>query len=226
MPEPTTPPTENTDTKAILEQITALNETIGGLQENIETIQADVEAIKTPAEPETPPDKPAYQPKSWDDIPKTAKEIAEQTYEEKEAQKQAAAEKAKADETAADKNIQTEINTQVATLEKSGALPPIKDANNKNDPGRIARRELFGLAADLGTTNLAQVADNLSNLHKENIHYDFESKKYLRSSGANPGQDSPIGSSSGSIGTLAGGPAYSIIHKAKSLSELARLAGG
>lgn len=218
---------ENSETKAILDQITALNETIGSLQTNLETIQTDVDEIKTPTktEEEVEAEKPKYQPKSWDDIPRTAKEIAEKTYEEREAAKQAATEKAKADEEAADKKIQDEINTQVEVLEKAGTLPPIKDANNENDPGRLARRELFGLASDLGSTNLTEVSNNLSNLHAQGIHYDFKSKKYLRTGGVNAGQDSPIGSSGGSIGSDNSGPNYQMLHKAKSLSELKRLAG-
>ena len=81
------------------------------------------------------------------------------------------------------------------------------------------------MAADLGTTNLAEISNNLSNLHAQGIHYDFKSKKYLRTGGVNPGQDSPIGSSGGSVGSDNSGPKYEIIHKAKSLSELKRLAG-
>ena len=66
---------ENSETKAILDQITALNETIGSLQTNLETIQSDVDEIKTPVKEEEV-EQPKYQPKTWDDIPKTAKEIA------------------------------------------------------------------------------------------------------------------------------------------------------
>ena len=226
MADPTpTPPVkeESTETKKIIEQITTLNETIGGLQTNIETIQADVDALATPATPE--PDKPKYQPKSWDDIPKTAEDIAQQVYDRNEKARRDAEAKRQEEETAADKNVQKEINVQVEALEKAGTIPPIKDANNENDPGRMARREIFGLAADLGTTNLDKVAETLSNLNKQNIHYDFKSKKYLRTSGVNPGQGSPIGSSGASAGSSGGGPDYKMIHKAKSLSELKRMAG-
>lgn len=211
--------------KAVLEQISSLTETLSGLTESVEAIQGDIDGIKNPP---AALEKPStYQPKTWDDIPKTAKEIAEQTYEEKETAKRDAEDKRKTEEAAGEKKIQEDINTQISSLEKSGSIPPIKDASNENDPGRSARRELFGLAADLGTTNLEKVAETMNNLNKQGIHYDFKSKKYLRSSTVNPGQDSPVGSSGFSSGAGQGtGPNYQTIHKAKSLSELARLAGG
>ena len=232
MPQ-TDPPEQPKDdpNKDIQEQIAALSDTLAGfkseVQEGLDGLKEEIDGVKNPIVEEKKEDPPKFQPKSWDDIPKTAAEIAEQTYERKEKEKQDKVTQEKLEAEEADKNIQKEIDTQMSALEKSGMIPPIKDAGDERDPGRSARRELFGMAADMGTTNLEKVAETMNELNKQNIHYDFKSKKYLRTDGAHVGQDSPIGSSGRYSGSDADtGPSYKTIHKAKSLSELARLARG
>ena len=89
MPDPITPPADKApDNKAILDSIVTLNETIAGLQENIETIQGDVESIKTSEEEIPPVETPKFVPKTWDDIPAKAAEIAEEIYANKERERQ------------------------------------------------------------------------------------------------------------------------------------------
>lgn len=218
--EPKAP--EDTSAK-VMDMLTDINENLTGMQERIDDIEGKVTAPPTT----TPEQKeePAWKPNTWDDIPKVAeekaKDIVEKAFKQREEQANEANE-AKRKET---EKIEGEINSQVEALEKANRLPAIKDESDPNDPGRAARRELFGFAAKMQTTDLQAAAEALENLHKSGIHYDFKTNKYLKNA-ENPGKYTPIGSSSRSSGSFNEGPDYNTIHKARSLSELARLAGG
>lgn len=126
----------------------------------------------------------------------------------------------------ANDQVNAELDAQVADLERTGALPPITNPNDRNDPGRIYRRELYGAAAKLGTTDLKAVATlTLAPLHAQGKMYDPISDSTIDYSPAIPGAQAPIGSSTATTGMNTGAPSYADIHKARSFDELRARAG-
>ena len=217
-------PTVSPETQKILDTLNGINEQVQGLTASVEEIQA--REITPPAVPEPEPETPKWTPKNWDDFPTLvetkAKEIVEQTLKEKEDAKV----QTEQNQLNEQKRIDTDIDTNVSRLEAEGKIPKIVNADNVDDPGRSFRRELYGLASKMETLNLDMVSETLNTMHKQGIHYDFKANKWLRASMPNPGQNVPVGSSNSSGGGVVEGPGYDTIHKARSLSELARRAGG
>lgn len=122
--------------------------------------------------------------------------------------------------------VDAELDAQVSDLEKAGALPPITNPNDRNDPGRIYRRELYGAAAKLGTTDLKAVATlTLAPLHAQGKLYDPVSDSVIDYAAPQPGATAPIGSSTATTGMNTGAPSYADIHKARSFDELRARAG-
>jgi hypothetical protein len=210
----------STETQQILDSLKAVQEQVTGLSERVDEFPPVAPEI--PLEVET---KPKWQPNSWDEFPdlvdKRAKEIVEETLAAKE---QAIVDE-KASVAAGQQEIDKDIDAKVAVLETQGRIPPVKDANNPDDVGRVFRRELYGLAAKMETLNLEEVTNQLSTMHQQGLHYDFKANKWLRVSAVNPGQNVPVGSSSSAGAGSPDSPSYETIHKARSLSELARRAG-
>ena len=218
------PPTVSPETQKILDTLNGINEQVQGLTASVEEIQA--RETTPPAEPEPEPEPAKWTPKGWDDFPTLvetkAQEIVDRTLKEKEDAK-VKTEKAQVDEQT---RIDNDIDTNVSRLETEGKIPKIVKADDVNDPGRSFRRELYGLASKMETLNLDMVSETLNTMHKQGIHYDFKANKWLRSAAPNPGQNVPVGSSNSSGGGVVEGPSYDTIHKSRSLSELARRAGG
>lgn len=167
-------------------------------------------------------------PKNWEDVDKYVNTKIQQGVEQgiqgftQDLQNQnEQAEDAKA-------KVDSELDQQVDSLQSEGVLPAIQNPNDRNDPGRIARRELYGAAAKLGTTDLKTVATMvLAPIHQQGKMYDPISDSYIdyQPQQQVPGANAPIGSSSTTTGQSSNQPSYQDIHKARSLTELRERAG-
>lgn len=198
---------------SIGETLEAVTERIGGLEERLSAPTQD-------PEPE-PEKKEGWKPQSWDDIPalieEKGKEIAEQTVE---ARDKAArdAEEARANEM---KQIDEEFDRQLEDLEGKGIIPKITNPDDPNDPGRAARKELFGRAASLKTVDLVSVGNDLHQLHESGFTFDPTVNKVIRSKPNTAGMNSPVGSSSSrSYNGVKPGVSYKELHEARSMDEL------
>ena len=122
--------------------------------------------------------------------------------------------------------VNADLDAQVDALQAAGMVPAIQNPNDRNDPGRIYRRELYGAAAKLGTTDLKAVAElTLAPLHAKGQMYDPISNSIIDYNPNIPGANAPIGSSSATTGISANAPNYAEIHKARSMDELRERAG-
>ncbi len=213
-------PAATPETQKILDTLKGIGEQVQGLSDRVDNFEIPV--VKDSKLEEKPPAK--WQHNSWDDFPnlaaEKAKEVVEQTFAERE--------KAVKDTEDARKqelgNIDKEIDVKVGALETQGKIPAIKNADDPNDLGRGFRKQLYGLASKMETLNLEMVAETINQMNSQGFQYDFKANKWLRANPVNPGQNAPVGSSNfGGSGTE--GPTYETIHKARSLSELARRAG-
>jgi hypothetical protein len=216
--EPEVKPAEGQDLSKVTESIASIGETLQAITERI----GGLEEKLTPTEPEPEPQPTeGWQPKTWDDIPKLVeekgKEIAEQTLAERDkANKEA--EEARAAEL---KSIDVEFDRQLEELEDKGIIPKIVNAEDPNDPGRQARKELFGRAASLKTIDLISVGNDLHQLHENGLGYEPGTNKIIRSKPNVAGMNSPVGSSS-SRGYSGSKPSvsYKELHEARSMDEL------
>lgn len=212
------PTEEPQDLSKIVESINTIGETLNAVTERISGLEEKLTAPEPEPEPET---ASGWTPKSWDDIPKLVeekgKEIAEQTIAEREK----AAREAEEARAAEIKQIDEEFDRQLEELEGRGIIPKIIDANDPNDPGRMARKELFGRAAMLKTVDLKSVGEDLHQLHEAGLTYDPTVNKIIRSQPNLAGMNSPVGSSSsrGYYGTKPG-VSYKELHEARSMDEL------
>jgi hypothetical protein len=220
---PTTQP--NPADTQILSTLTELKDSLGAFSTRLDDMDAKINEVKTPITPEP---QTTWKPKTWDEIPQKAEEIASQVVDEKlEAQRLEAEEKSN-QETQQKQAIDSYLDKQVTELETAGAIPKVENKTDPNDPGNAARRELFGLAAKLGSMDLTKVAENLDIMHKSGYAFDPKANgmigAYVRS--GMPGASAPVSIPGRSAGTPnTGMPSAEAIHKAKSFESLKTMAG-
>lgn len=211
-----------------------LVETLNGLSEKLDGVTSRLDNLETQnaqgAEDEDTEDAApteGWKPETWDDIPEVAQQIAEDTVNQAFEERQVAAEEAKAQEAENQKQIDTYIDSQIKSLEDANVIPKVVNMQDENDPGRAARRELFGLAARLGTMDLSRTQEVIDVLHKTGQRYDPRANNgqgiFLRGSNTPlPGASAPVASSSGSSGFSSQGPTYKDIHQSRSLDDIVR----
>jgi len=223
MPEPSTAPVITPpapDLSGINATIDKLNTTLNEITERIDSVEEQVTAATKPAEPPKT-DEDEWKPNKWSDIPKKSEEIAEDVVERKLQEKEQAEVDAKQAEADKQKAINDEFDKQLGELETSGKIPKVVDANNEDDPGRAARRELFGLGVHYESTNLTKLAELRETLSKQGYKYDTKAGKLIRTNSAPTySQNAPIAgvNKSGSSETK---PSYKDIHL-KSADQLRR----
>jgi len=170
------------------------------------------------------PDEPAAEiiteaPNSWDDVYATAEARAKAAYADAqdEREQNIVAEQQAID----DKNreLDVSIDTRLAKLEKDGNFPKIINDNDPNDPGRMARAELFGLASKLGTLDLDTVSDTLNAAHEAGRTFSYQLGKFIKSGSQPSGADAPISAPGGT--TTAPKMTNKAINQARSLDEIA-----
>jgi hypothetical protein len=210
------------DLSKVVESVNSIGEVLQQVTSKIESLEEKFNAAEPEPAVEPPKtEEPAWQPKSWDDIPKLVeekgKEIAEQTIEARDK----AAREAEEARAAEVKQIDEEFDRQLEDLEGKNIIPKIQNAEDPNDPGRQARKELFGRAAALKTVDLISVGNDLHELHQAGFSYDPAVNKVIRSKPNVAGMNSPVGSSSsrGYSGAKSA-PSYKELHEARSMDEL------
>ncbi|MEM3170004.1 MAG: hypothetical protein QW838_04450 [Candidatus Nitrosotenuis sp.] len=236
------------ESEKVVDILQELATSVADMKNQIQDIQSAVESsassdLEEPEESKEPeadaePAEGSYKwtPQSWDDFPKLvddkAKKIAAEVVREEINKIQEEAQRAEQETIEASQKVDQEIDAIANKLEKEGKLPPITDPDDKNDPGRLFRKEFYGLAARMGIANLPleeamrQAAETVALLNQQGIHYDPDANKWLRSeTKPTASQTAPVGSSSATTGASSGGPDYEVIKRARSLSELARRAG-
>lgn len=178
-----------TDLDARLKPVEDMQQTLEQARKNQLEIQRRQEAAN----------QPGWKPTSWDDIPKLvderAQEIARKTLESREQEAQRRQETRDREEA----ELEAQLDRSLDQLEQVGYLPKINNPNDYNDPGVAARRELMSAAETMGTMELDKVADNLSQMHRNNIVFDPRTKTYVSAEGTLaplPGKYAPVGNSS------------------------------
>jgi hypothetical protein len=213
--EPTeTKPTESDD--ELKATIAAMQETVKSLTDTVTNLQNE----KTENTEETEEEKP-FVPNTWEDVVNKAKEIADETYEQRVARQAEEAEEAKRQESIALKTIDDEFNKQLSEAEKQGLLTVVKDKKDPNDPGVQERREVFGRAAAYGTTNLLGIAQELKTLHESGIHWDNSAKQLIRTKTSGFNKQIPVSSSSSRTGSTNKELDYKTLHNL-SMDEIIR----
>lgn len=233
LPQQPAPQPQAEQTPAWAQQfITSMDERLTGVEAAIsaETGTDPNAPIGTPqpgqTQPGTQSELAALNPRDWNDVDKYVNEKIQagvqngiQQFTDGINTQNTQAQQAKA-------QVDQELDNQVAALQNEGMLPPITNPNDRNDPGRIYRRELYGAAAKLGTTDLRAVAQlTLAPLHAQGKIYDPLTDSTIDYAPAQPGAQAPIGSSTTTTGQAPSGPSYKDIHQARSFDELRARAG-
>jgi hypothetical protein len=196
--------------KSLSENMASISENISQVVGRLDSLE---EKINQPKEEKTPVEEEnkdeGWKPKSWDDVPEKAREITEQVLEEKEQERQ---EKIKQVEEQR-KKIDDEIDKEVDELIKAGMLPAIGNQEDPEDPGKVARRELFGWAAFNDNLDLKKMATTLKTMHDNNMRFNYKTGFIEAAKKPQPeGTNVPVGSSSSRSGGTGGGPTYAEIH--------------
>lgn len=185
------------------------------------------EGLKPAAPVEPAPQGQDWQPKSWNDFPALVEQLGEEAARRVIKERDDAAAAKDAEAAATQKQIDDHIDGQITALEKDGKLPPVVDASSPDDPGKLARQELFGFAAFIGSPNLHAAQAALDGLHLGNQRFDYNSGKILQTAGPNPGRKAPIGSSANSGGaSVSAGPTYKEISSLSADQLLAKYPNG
>jgi len=205
----------DTLSQQLTETLNAINERVGGLEEKIDS--------SIPKEELPPQEEEPWKPKTWGDFVTKAEEVANQTLERRIAESREQDELAKAEEQAVLNDIDKEFDVALGELEKSNYIPRIVDANNPEDEGRKARKELFGLGVYYNSPDLHKMADVRSKLHEAGYvcQTDNEGKPNIIKKKPTPGgRMAPISSPSGGV-SKGNTPTYKDIHNL-SMDEIIR----
>lgn len=185
----------------------------------------------TPA-PGTPnPNDPysGWKPKDWEDVPRTAQQIARTEVEQALSARDQAANDANERAARARQDADRALDTKVRDLETQGVIPKVVNAQDPNDPGRTAQRELYSRALYENTDDLVRVAQDIKFHHERGFTWDPQNSRWLETNRPPAGMYAPVGGASGP-GAMPGQagaqkPTYAQIHSARSLSALAARAG-
>jgi len=209
---------EKKDKDPVMEALEALQGSIKGIDDRISNLEKPVEPGAEPEKKEGEEKPEGWKPKTWDDIPAKSEEVAKKVYEEEEKKKEAdqieAEEKKKA--------FNEEFDRQLAEAETNGFIPAMKNAEDENDPGRVARREVVSMAVSMETLNLKNVSEMWKSLADQGIHFDVKSRKYIRSERTMDGKSAPVASSNTATGESKPQTKYDEIHNARDLHSLVR----
>jgi multidrug efflux pump subunit AcrA (membrane-fusion protein) len=176
-----------------------LEERIKPIDTISETLTKAQQAQREAAERQQQREQPGWTPKTWEEVQQMADaraaEQAKKIIEDRDQKAQTEAQRTANDEA----QMEAEIDRSLQALEQSGYLPAVYNPNDYNDPGVAARRELLGAASHMGTPELDKVADTLTQLHRQNMLFDPQTKSYISAEGTLaplPGKFAPVGNSS------------------------------
>ena len=216
MPEDNKGKPESKDTQNFEE----LQSTINSLNEKIESTLTDfdtkfdsiTERLENIPKPDDfkikSPEEEGYVPKGWEpkdynDFFKISEQLAEKKAQEKLDAYEEKSRKAQEEQRAMDEASNKVFDRQIADLEKSKRLPKVEDPNNLEDPGVVARKELFNLGLEYRSADLVAMANLRDKI------------KSIKPSGS----EAPVGSSNRTTNTSTKRPDYGELHN-KSIDEL------
>ena len=157
-------------------------------------------AASTPAIVENQPDPSTdpenQQPENWkavrSEMDERAARVTRAEIEKIDRERKEAVEAEQARRSQLDK----QFDEQLDKAQELGFLVPVSDINDPKDPGVIERKELFNIAAKLGTPNLVEVAELMKNNHQRGLFYDIPTGKYVDRNAPRPLSDEVSGFSS------------------------------
>lgn len=230
MPEPLNEPTPPTnDLSSVLEGLTKLSESVTSITDRLDDFDTQIQEIgkasATPEPPAPPETEPKWKPKTWDEFPEKAKEVAQQTYEEIEQKKLKDEEDAKKQAETLRTQIDEDFDKQFKDLVAEGTIPDVKDVKDPNDAGKLARKELFALGIKYNSPDLTAMANLRNEWIDKGYTLDLNIKepnnsKWIKTNPSPYGKEAPVGSSS-SAGNSKTGPTYKEIH-GLSMDEMIR----
>lgn len=214
--------------KRFTDQGAALEERFKPVDEIQQTLeQARQNQIEAQKRQQAANPQPQWVPKSWDEIPQMITAEAQRIAKEELDRRDQAAQTAANRQSNEERELEKQIDDQLTNLERGGYLPPVGNPNDYNDPGVATRRELLAAASHMGTPELDKVALTLSELHKQNIAFNPQTKTYDNVAGSLtplPGKFAPVGNGSARTPQSGGGPSYGDIHAARDFDSLIALA--
>lgn len=167
-----------------------------------------------------------WQPKSWDEVVQKGAETAYERMERERQEREQTATRERELTAREEAELEADIDRQLSVLEQNGYLPKVSNPNDYNDPGVATRRELLGAASYMGTPELDKVANTLTEMHKNNLVFDVQTKTYKDATGTVtplPGKFAPVGNSSTHAPSGWSGPSAGEIHN-MNMDELTQLA--
>jgi hypothetical protein len=194
-----------------MEQLNTLSAGIEGINSQIEELK-NSQPIEPVAQVDPNNDPDNAPPESWKSLRQEIRTEAEQKAEEKLLAKEQEQENRRKAETEAEKEWDTKFEQEAQEAIKQGFIPEVKNADDKNDPGNVARRDLFGYAHYMEQTDLLKVADTVKMYNDQGKHFDFDSGKWIQSEYRAYGKTVPVGSSSSRVTSPNQGITYKELH--------------
>lgn len=201
-----------------------MNEMFSKLESSFEEKFASINEKLDGANPPPPPpatQEDGWTPSTWDDIPKLVDEKATALFDKKLAEREAAEQAAVKAREDKDKAINEQFDKVLTELETAGKIPKVTNESDPADPGKQARKELYGIGVRFGTPDLKAAMDIKEALAQAGQAFDPTTQKIIKVNPAPMGANAPVGSSSNSGANNSGGPDYKTIHSL-SMDQLAR----
>ena len=216
--------------EALNAQLATLSEGLTGIGERLNDFEEKIkpaDPIPAPVDPAQDPDN--LPPTDWKTLRTEIKTEAERIADEKlTAKEQKELEKIE-NQTKAEQDWNDKFDEMATTATKEGYLPEIKDTNDPNDAGNMARKDLFGFAVKLDTTDLVEVAQVVKDYNAQGKHFvipegkEPKDGKWIQSEYRAPGKNVPIGSSANRTSNSTTERSYKELHGSQ-MGELARRA--
>lgn len=214
----------------ITESLASINENFNSLTGRIDSMEERLIAPKTevPKSEEEKAKMEEYsddQPEHWSDMRReqaeTARRIAREEAESLLTEREKSSQAKIDEQNKIQESINADYDAQLAKLEQEGILPAMVDSENKEDPGRLARKEVVAVAIQMKTTDLLAAGELVKEMHEVGKTFDTGAKKWLRTKTSEANQNVPVGSSSATGANTPAGLDWKTIQNARSLDEIA-----
>lgn len=205
-------PAEPSGVEKLLQE---MNQNMLAMTERVNSLE---EKWSKPAPTDDGEDPEALPPQNWKALRQEFRETINQSWQEIQKSQAEEARLAAEQEQKEQAEIDEALDTQVNELRKSKFLPPIKDADDPNDPGKAAERELYAYAYSVGTPNLVAVSKTLKRMHDVGYYFDIKAGDFLKRDTPHPGTTVPVAGRSAV--TPSSGPNYGAVRNL-SMSQIA-----
>lgn len=168
--EPKTPDESKVALEELKSSLEDISTKLSEYDTKFEDINSQIKTIPTPTLEEKGDEgyvEKGWVPKDWNEVYAKSDEIINKKVQARFdafQQEQQKTQEQKAQEEAA---INAAFDRQLNQLEKENKIPKITNQTDKNDPGLVARRELFQLGLDYESTNLIKMAELRQKIKKE-----------------------------------------------------------